>query len=166
MAGSKLSKTALVALHKVKKARRVKAFAKDARVDLRTVQKMAKGGYCDLAKVRRVQDTLAVLTLEQDRRAALPAAVIEEAVCSRYEIDRETLRQGGRIQHEVEARQVVYLLLLQESGMTKSAIARHLGHDRTAITHNIKRITERLEVETDLRRKVDRIRSLIITAAL
>lgn len=160
MPGAKLSKAASIALHSVIKERRLMEFSKSARVDRRTVGKMAKGGYVEIALVRKVEAVLAA----RNGGSKPTIEIVEVIVCASYGISRETLHTSST-PIIIEAKQICCLLAKTECNMKATEIARHFGYsDHTGPGDAIKKIKGRIEVNPQLNSLVNRITSKVLSA--
>jgi chromosomal replication initiation ATPase DnaA len=145
MTGAKLSKPALVAILKVKQARGIKKFAQKAKVDWRTVQKMANGGYVEIGLIRKVEEALNATPTQ------VTAARVIEYTAAEYKITIDELMAGKGS----EARQVAAWIIGRTVGLSDAIIADLLCYaGRTGVIKAEKAVHNLMDTDRQKRNRI------------
>lgn len=157
MTGAKLSKSALAALYGIKKARCVKDFSKSAKVDIRTVQKMAKGGYVAIDKVKMVEAELK----RREAELATPVQAIIRKVAENRGVTvdmvliAKSLNRYGQYSDAEIAKYISAHLAYKETRLSYRQLAAELGYKtHTSVIDAIKRISDLMDTKPALRHEV------------
>ena len=110
----------------------------------------------DLAK-RAIQN----VQRPESKRRFTDTAVLD-TVSSYFSVDKAAMRSPRRDQETARARQVAMYLLHKEANLPLARVGRFLGgKDHTTVLHACRRISARLESDSDLRRDLSNIRDVL-----
>lgn len=157
MAGTRLSKPALVALYDVKKGRWIKKFSKVALVDWRTVTKMSRGEYVEIGLVRKVEKALEVWEQE---RASIPQQIIQAVAAYRnVSVERllteRSLNRCGEYSNGELARYIAIHIIYKETRIPLRKLAAEIGYkNHTSVFDSLKIIGDLMDTRPELRHDV------------
>lgn len=157
MNGSKPSKAALIALYGVKQARGIKKFSKDAKVHIRTVQKVANGGYVSVDIVRKIEQELN--RREQETATPAQAIIYKVAEAKGVTVDllltEKTMNRYGVYSDAELARYIAVHLIYKETRLSYRQIAAEVGYkDHTSVIACLRRIGDLYDTNPIIRRGI------------
>lgn len=156
MKGAKLSKSALLVLYDIRKARTFCAFAKSVRVDKQTLLEMAKGGYVGIDIVRKVEAGLK----QYQTTIATPAQVIiikvaeKKGVTPESVIAAKSLNRYGNYSAAEMAKYIATHIIYKETRLSLREIAAEVGCKHTSVTATLERIGGLMDVNRELRTEI------------